>query len=213
MEFKRLLEIVSDEPVFETGLLLAGNVNPAHVRRQLSRWAKTGRIYQLRRGVYALAPPFQKIKPHPFVVANRMVHGSYVSLQSALAHYSLIPEYVPIVTSVTTARPDRWDTPLGRYEFRHIKTSLLYGYKLMELGDGQQAFIATPEKALFDLVYLESDGDSPDYLCELRLQHLDQLNLQVLQHQAELSGSPKLRRAVGHIADLTYTEAADYETL
>ncbi|MFH1314516.1 MAG: type IV toxin-antitoxin system AbiEi family antitoxin domain-containing protein, partial [Candidatus Eisenbacteria bacterium] len=78
MEFLELIEIVGDEPVFETGLLLAGEVDPADVRRQLSRWTKAGRLYQLRRGLYALAPPFQKVKPHPFLIANRMVRASYV---------------------------------------------------------------------------------------------------------------------------------------
>jgi len=86
MEFSQLLEIVGDEPVFESGLLLAGEVDPSDVRRQLSRWMQTGRITQLRRELYALAPPYQKVKPHPFLVANRLVRGSYVSLQSALAH-------------------------------------------------------------------------------------------------------------------------------
>jgi predicted transcriptional regulator of viral defense system len=102
MEFTRLIEIVGDEPVFETALLLAGDVDPADVRRQLSRWTRAGRLYQLRRGLYALAPPFQRVKPHPFLVANRLVRASYVSLQSALAHHGLIPEVVPVTTSVTT---------------------------------------------------------------------------------------------------------------
>ena len=79
MEFTRLLEIVGDEPVFQTGLLLAGDANPASVRRQLARWTKARRLYQLRRGVYALAPPYQRVRPHPFHVANRMVRASYVS--------------------------------------------------------------------------------------------------------------------------------------
>ncbi|NJL27260.1 MAG: type IV toxin-antitoxin system AbiEi family antitoxin domain-containing protein, partial [Thermoanaerobaculia bacterium] len=39
-------------------------------RRQISRWVEAGRLYQLRRGLYALAPPFQKTKPHPFLVAT-----------------------------------------------------------------------------------------------------------------------------------------------
>jgi predicted transcriptional regulator of viral defense system len=113
MEFSRLLEIVDDEPVFETGLLLAGEVNPANVRRQLSRWTKTGRLYQLRRGLYTLAPPSQRVRPHPFLIANHMARGSYVSLQSALAHCGLIPEIVPVTTSVTTARNGRRETSLG----------------------------------------------------------------------------------------------------
>jgi len=213
MEFEQLLEIVGDEPIFEPGLLLAGDVDPANARRQLSRWTNAGRLYQLRRGLYALAPPFQKVKPHPFLVANRMVRASYVSLQSALAHYGLIPEYVPVVTSVTTARPGRWETPLGVYEFRHIKIDLLAGYRLTDLGGGQKAFVATPEKALLDLVYLQPGGDSPDYLRELRLQNLDRLDAEELRRQAERAGSPKLRRAAEFVVELRRTERQEYETL
>ena len=214
MDFGELVEIVGDEPVFETGFLLAGAVKAADVRRQLSRWTKAGRLYQLRRGVYTLAPPYQKVRPHPFVIANRMVQGgTYVSLQSALAYYGLIPEYVPVVTSVTTARPARWQTILGIFEFRHIKTELLRGYRWIEVDRGQSAFIAWPEKALLDLIYLEPGADSANYLRELRLQRLESLDLKNLQDQADLAGSPKLRRAAALIADLARDEAGGYEPL
>jgi predicted transcriptional regulator of viral defense system len=213
MEFQKVLQIVGDEPVFETGLLLAGNVNSAHVRRQLSRWVKSGRIYQLRRGLYTLAPPFQKVKPHPFVIANRMMHGSYVSLQSALAYYSLIPEYVPVTTSITSGRPGRWETPLGHYEFRHVKTDLFFGYRSLDVGDNMQAFVASPEKALLDLIHLEPGSDSPEYLRELRLQHLDQLDFDELQRQVDQTRSPKLTRAVEIVINLAEVEADGYETI
>lgn len=208
-----MIKIVGDEPVFETGLLLAGGVDPADVRRQLSRWTKAGRLYQLRRGLYALAPPFQKVKPHPFVIANLMVRGSYVSCQAALAHYDLIPEYVPVVTSVTALRPARWETPLGIFEFRHLKPNLLTGYRLLELSPGQKAFVATPEKALLDMIHLHPGADSPDYLRELRLQNLERLNLNELRRLASLAGSPKLQRAADFVAELATTEAQEYETL
>ena len=188
-------------------------MNARDVRRQLSRWKKAGWLYQLRRGLYALAPPFQKVKPHPFLVANRLVHGSYVSCQSALAHYGLIPEHVPITVSVTTARPAHRETPLGTYEFRHVKTELLYGYRFIQVSPGQRAFVALPEKALLDLVYLQPGGDAPAYLQELRLQNLDRLDLDALQRQAGRSHSPKLRRAAGRVADLARAEAMEYETL
>jgi predicted transcriptional regulator of viral defense system len=213
MEFRRLLEIVGDEPVFDTGLLLAGEVDPADVRRQLSRWTAAGRLYQLRRGLYALAPPFQKVKPHPFLVANRMVRGSYVCCQSALAHYGLIPEHVPATTSVTPGRPARWDTPLGTYQFRHLKPDLQRGYRLTELSAGQRAFVASPEKALLDLIHLQPGGDSLQYLRELRLQDLDRLDLEELQRQAHLAYSPKLRRAAARVVDLARTGALEYEPL
>jgi len=213
MEFTILLEIVGDEPVFETGLLLAGDVNPAGVRRQLSRWTSAGRLLQLRRGVYALSPPYQKVRPHPFLVANALVHGSYVSLQAALAHYGLIPEYTSVVTSVTTGRTRRWETVLGSHKFRHIKTSWLHGYRWLEVDDRQWAFVAGPEKALLDLIYLQPGGDDSHYLAELRLQGLDQLDLDTLAGLVEESGSPKLRRAALHITALARREAAEVETL
>lgn len=213
MEFGELLKIVGDEPVFETALLLTGEVNPANVRRQLSRWTGSGKLYQLRRGLYALAPPFQKIKPHPFLIANRMVRSSYVSCQSALAHYDLIPEYVPTVTSVTPGRPARWKTSFGIFEFYHLKSDLLRGYRQVEAAEGQRAFIASPEKSLLDLIYLHPGADSPMYLRELRLQNLEQLNLEELHQLADLAGKPKLQRAASFIAELAAVEASEYEML
>jgi len=216
MKFEDLLGIVEKEPVFEPGLLLAGDVEPAALQRQLTRWVSAGRLYQLRRGLYALAPPFQKRRPDPFLIANRLVRGSYVSLHSALAHYGLIPEYVPLTTSVTTGRPGLWDTPLGRYDYRHVRKDLLTGYRrtaLANVADAQEAFLATPEKALLDLIYLTPDADSPEYLQELRLQHLDRLDLAELHRQAEAMGKPKLLRAAERIERLAMLEAEEYEPL
>ena len=213
MEFSELLEIVGDEPVFELAVFLSGEADPANVRLQLSRWTSAGRIYQLRRGLYALAPPYQKVKPHPFLVANRLSPGSYVSGLSALAYYSLIPEAVYSTTSVTTRRPTRWETALGWYEFKHLQPRLLYGYHLLELGDGQSAYVASPEKALLDLVYLQTGGDSPDYLLSLRLQNLEKLDLNEFWRLAERAASPKLHRAARQISHLAQTEAEEYETI
>lgn len=213
MKFERLLEIVDDEPLFESGVLLAGSVDRNDVQRQLSRWTSAGRLYMLRRGLYALAPPFQKVKPHPFVIANHLVRGSVVSLQSALAHYGLIPDLVPVVTSVTARRPARWQTPLGVYEFHHVKATWLTAYRLVEVSPGQQAFVATPEKALLDLAYLFPASDNPLYLRELRLQNLEGLDLDALQRLAEQSGKPKLGRFVAFVVEFAHLEAQEYETI
>ncbi len=213
MEFSELLRVVRDEPVFESGLLLAGEVNPADVRRQLSRWKNAGKVTQLRRGLYALAPPYQKVVPHPFLVANRLVRGSYVSLQSALAYYGLIPEYVPVTLSVTTGRPGSWATQLGVFAFRHIQTSFFTGYRRLDLGAGQAAYIAMPEKALLDLVYLQAGAAAPEYLQELRLQNLALLDLDALQELAREFGKPRLLRAAAWIGEQAEREATEFEVL
>jgi hypothetical protein len=202
MRFASLLAIVEDEPLFETGYLLAGDVDPADVRRQLSRWVKGGRLLQLRRGAYALAPPYRKVKPHPFLVANRLVRGSYVSLHSALAYHGLIPEHVPVTTSVTTGRPQRRENPLGSFEYHHVRKELLAGYRIERLGDGQEALVATPAKALADLVGLVPGADSKAYLSELRLQDLEKVDPTELLGHPILGRRPKIRRALRHLATL-----------
>lgn len=201
MKWPELLAAVGGEPVFETGFLLAGDVDPADVRRQLSRWVASGRLIQLRRGLYALAPPYRKTEPHPFVVANRLVRGSYVSLQSALAHHGLIPEYVPVVTSVTTGRPQHRENPFGSFVFHHCAPHGLAGYRLEALGGGQEALVATPAKALADLVHLVPSADSKAYLSELRLTNLEKLG--TVELLPPTSDRPKIRRAFRRLAALT----------
>lgn len=213
MNFEDLLSIVGREPVFSTGLLLAGQTNPNYVRRQLAEWVNTGKVWQLRRGLYTLAPPHQKVQPHPFLVANRMVNGSYVSKMSALAYFGHVPEFVALVTSVTTGRPGEWETPLGHYVYQHLQPGMFFGYQHIQVAADQFAYIATPEKALLDLVYLQPGGDDRAYLESLRLQNLDQIDLEKMWGFVEKSGRPKLSRAVHEIADLAGLEAGEYEIL
>lgn len=213
MKFDSLIKAVYAEPFFETGLLLAGDVDPNDVRRQLSRWVEAGRVEQLRRGLYTLAPPHRKIEPHPFEVANHLRRGSYVSTHSALDHFGMIPERVERVTSVGRGRPRVWETPLGTYEIRHLDPKLMFGFEPMRVGNGREALVALPEKALLDLVYLQPWGDRFDFLESLRLQHLETLDLRRLHALAERSGKPKLRRAAMHIAELARLEAEEFEEL
>lgn len=213
MEFRELLEIVGEEPVFETGLLLAGSADSEHIRRQLVRWKNAGKILQIRRGLYTLAPPYRRITPHPFVIANQLQRPSYISQQSALAFYGLIPEYVPVTTSVTTARPHRWSTPVGVFDFRHIQIDLFFGYLPTPMGTNQTAFVARPEKALIDLIYLQSGSDSLEYLRQYRFQQMDRLDHKILSKMAARTEKPKIIRAAALIAELAKEESTEYETL
>jgi predicted transcriptional regulator of viral defense system len=199
MDFASLLAAVGGQPLFETGFLLAGDVDPADVRRQLSRWVAGGRLVQLRRSLYALAPPYRKVEPHPFLVANMLVRGSYVSLQSALAHHGLIPEHVPVVTSVTTGRPQHRENPFGAFEYHHCSPEKLTGFRAETLAPGQEAFVATPARALADLVHLVPGGDSRAYLSELRLSNLETLAPALREAAGE---RPKTRRAFRRLAVL-----------
>ena len=198
MKYEDLLNKVADLPYFTTRFLAAGK-NLSQIRLQLSRWCKGGRLIKLRKGLYTLAEPYRKIKPEPFSIANSLKSASYVSLQSALAWYGLIPEFVPVVTSVTTGRPRLIETPMGRFDFRHINKGFFWGYQRIELAAGQAAFIARPEKAMLDLVYLTPGGDKEDFIEELRIQNIEQIDKAVLREFSVRSQSPKLKRALQNI--------------
>jgi len=196
MRFNQILRVVDQEPVFHSSLLLAGKTDARDMQKQLSRWVRAGRILQLRRGLYTLAPPYRKVAPHPFLVANRLVPHSYVSLQSALAYYGMIPEFVYEITSVTTGRPETLENPLGRFSFRHIKSDAFTGFTYREVFKEQFVFIATPAKALLDLIYLSRYQQVQPFIEELRLQNLAQMDQESLIRLASDFNSKKMEAAV-----------------
>lgn len=209
MKWQSLLELVANEPVFSSALVLSGKVSAAQVRLQLSRWVKDGRLMRLRRGLYALAPVWRKLEPHPFLVANRLQRGSYVSAQSALAFHGMIPEHVPVVTSVGPGRPETVRNPLGAFEFHHLSPQLLFGYSQVEVAPKQVAFVASPEKALLDLVHLTAGAGSERYLRQLRLQNPEAFHMAVMTELAERSGRPKLIRAARFVGPLLEAESGE----
>ena len=96
-----------------------------------------GKIIQLRRGLYTVAPPNQLVHPHSYVIANHLVWASYISLHTALSHYDLIPEHVAVVTSVTTGRPGMWQNPYGHFSYQHIQPALFFGFHYRQVTQTQ----------------------------------------------------------------------------
>jgi hypothetical protein len=115
----------------------------------------------------------------------------------------MIPEFVPVTTSVTTGRPEELQTPLGGFLFRHLKKTAFFGYTQTEISRGQSVFLASPEKALLDLLYLTPESDSPEYLEELRFEPVDHFDWEALRTHAERLKSQKLRRAAELLSRMT----------
>lgn len=213
MKFHKVAAQLAHIPLFESGLFYAGADTPQKVQRQLADWVRAGKLARFRRGLYAFAPPYQTEKPHSYLIANRLVCGSYVSLHAALSYYDLIPEHVAVVTSVTTGRPNSYKNRYGHFSYRHIQPTLFFGFQYWQVTPSQWAYLATPEKALLDLVYLTPDGASSGYLRALRLQNLDQLNPGRLNAYVQRANKPKFNRALGRILQIVEQEATAYVTL
>jgi len=194
MKWPDLLALLGGAALFESSMLLAGDDSPAEVRRQLSRWVASGRLIQVRRGLYVLASPHSHEPPDMLAIASRLQRPSYVSLESALAFHGVIPEFVPVVTSVTNGRPRRLDTPLGAFAYRHIHRSLFWGYEEVDVAGGLRSYVALPEKALLDLFHLTTGGIPAAFVEGLRLAP-GALDPDRLVRFAKRAGKPKLIRA------------------
>lgn len=88
-----------------------------------------------------------------FLIANRLYTPSYVSFESALSYYELIPEGVYSITSACGKKTSSFHTPIAEFTYKKIKSEFLFGYNLQKKGD--QAYkIAAIEKAVLDYLYL-----------------------------------------------------------
>jgi predicted transcriptional regulator of viral defense system len=206
MKFEELLRLLKGEPLFRSSLLLAGDISITSVRKQLSRWVTKGKIIQLKRGLYVVASPYRLNEPHPFLVANMLKKASYISLQSALEYYGMIPEYVSTVTSVTTGRPGLKESVFGRFQYKHIKKEFFWGYRETKVIKDTDVFIAEPEKALLDLIYLYPLAEKKEYLKELRLQNTEKIDIDKIVGYVEKSGIKKLQKALENIVDIIEEE-------
>lgn len=114
---------------------------------------KKGDIIRLKRGLYVAHPDITGQQHSEFLIANHLYGPSYISLQSALRFYGLIPEAVFTICSMTTKRSWISHNSLAWFEYVHIdEKAFSIGIREETLENGTSFLIATPEKALCDLI-------------------------------------------------------------
>lgn len=122
-------------------------------RVKLNHLLKIKALIRVKKGIYIFGKNFAR-QPYSSEVLANMIYGpSYVSLEWACQYYRLIPEKVTTVTSITTGRSKRFQTPIGFFTYDHLAIPAFpVGVTLAKFSDNQQALIATKEKALADLL-------------------------------------------------------------
>jgi len=122
--------------------------------RRLVEWQEKGYIRKVINRWYVFAD-VEVDDYMKFWIANRIYQPSYISLESALSYYNLIPEAVYITTSLTSNKTISFDTSEGRYSYRHIKPSIFFGYQVLEW-QGFPIKMAELEKVMLDYLYLNT---------------------------------------------------------
>ena len=143
----------------------------------VNRAMKASELLRLRRGTYLLADRFRDFPGHPFTLAQAFVPGSYVSLETALAHHGWIPEAVYTTACVTPGRKSHeYEHPFfGSFSFHPLAINAGYFLELVvrEQINKQTMLIAEPVRALMDLVCLrKTEWQGIEWLQEsMRIDH------------------------------------------
>ena len=137
-------------------------------RNNLTRWCRRGLLVKLRNQYYAF-PEYRQVPDFSRYVANRIYAPSYISLNSALSFYGMIPEEVVQLTSVTTLKTARFENDFGTFHYQNVKTPFYFGFEIKTMQSGRGLLFATPEKALLDLLYLNPYYKTEQDMEELRL--------------------------------------------
>lgn len=118
---------------------------------QLTLWQQNGLLERVKRGIYVFADRKKDVALEE--VSAFLYEPSYISLESALSVYGLIPEIVPAKTAVTTKATRTFSNAFGHFIYRNLKPELFFGYVPHTTKHGK-FLLAEPEKALLDYLYL-----------------------------------------------------------
>ncbi len=157
MNFRKRLKEYSEAPITRHVILelLADYQRP---NDKISELIKNKELVAIKRGLYIAGPETELPTPEPFLIANHLRGPSYVSLESALAYWNMIPERVYEISSVTMKPSKTYITSVGRFSFMQLKTPYYsYGIKNIIHSAKQSMLIASPEKALCDKIILTSN--------------------------------------------------------
>lgn len=150
MNFIKLHDSLKGFTVFSLRDIL--QIDQSFHRRRLNEWQSKGYIKKVIKGYYIFSDLVIN-ENVLFEVSNRIYKPSYISLESALSYYHLIPESVYGVTSVSTRRTYKFMTSVTEFSYRTVRPDFYFGYIVQAYN--QKAFkIAQPEKAIIDYFYL-----------------------------------------------------------
>ncbi len=127
-------------------------IDPSFHRHQLNQWQDKGYIRKLRRGYYMFVDVPLDVEVL-FLIANHLYSPSYVSFETALSYYGLIPEGVYSIISASSKKTANFTNTAGAFVYHTLQPRLLFGYTLSE-HRGQSYKMAEPEKAVLDYLYL-----------------------------------------------------------
>jgi predicted transcriptional regulator of viral defense system len=156
----------------------------SHLLRSMEQ---AGLARRLRQGLWALRPDVDPFILTPYLTAP---FPAYVSFWSALHRHDMIEQIPRQISVASLDRTRHLETTIGTYSIHHLAPELFDGYH----GSQESGYLATPEKALFDTVYIRAARAARIYLPELSLP--ESFDDRQLDEWTQRIASPRLRTLV-----------------
>jgi hypothetical protein len=119
--------------------------------KKIAQLCSQGLLVRVKRGLYVVSEQIIEAKPSGYLLANHIYGPSYVSLETAMEFYEMIPEAVYSFESMTTGHLKEYLTPYGRFHYHRLpKDYFFLGVRMENTADKHRFLIASPEKALCD---------------------------------------------------------------
>ena len=120
---------------------------------KISYMVGKGEIIRLKKGLYVASSKILGQTLNKELIANHIYGPSYISLESALAYYGLIPERVYLTKSITLKRSKEFKNELGVFEYITVPDNYYpIGITQEKVAEKYNYLIATPEKAICDMI-------------------------------------------------------------
>jgi predicted transcriptional regulator of viral defense system len=155
--------------------------------RRLRTLEEAGLLRRLRRGLWALDPDIEPFVAAPFLTAP---FPAYVSFWSALSRHGMIEQIPRQVSVASLDRARQINTTIGVYDVHHLSAEVFGGFR----GSEGRGYLAAPEKAVFDTVYVRAASGSAAFFPELALP--EDFDRTVLEGWAVRIKAPRLRTIV-----------------
>ena len=150
---KELIQLPSE---FDYNLLLHVLREYKKPRDKIRGLLRNEDIIRVKKGLYVLGKEYNK-PYNKYILANLIYGPSYITAQTALGFWNMIPERVELMISMTAKRKKQFETPVGRFSYLYCpQTVFNIGIKLEDAGDQKNFFIASPEKALCDMTAMQT---------------------------------------------------------
>lgn len=124
---------------------------------KINELVKKKTLIKIRRGLYIVGNNVKSTNPEPSLVANHLYSPSYVSMDTALSYWGMIPERVFEITCSTTRLNKKFNTPIGTFSYTNIPLPYYsFGIEKLSLTSKQTILIGSPEKSLCDKIITTS---------------------------------------------------------